>query len=120
MSKKLFLLVAALFVFGCMAWAAEGNWTGVVSDDHCQAKHATASDAAAACVAKCVSGGGKYVLVVGKKILKVDPQDKFADFAGKRVKVTGTLSGDTVTATNVEAAAAAMKAAGKAEKKAGM
>ncbi len=109
MAKKLLMLVTALLAFGLMTWAAEKSWTGVVSDEHCGLKHSAASDAAAQCVAKCVSGGGKYVLVVGKKIYKVDPQDKFADFGGKRVKVKGTMTGDTVTASEVTAAAAAPK-----------
>lgn len=109
MTKKLLMLVTALLAFGLMTWAAEKSWTGVVSDEHCGVKHSTASDAAAQCVAKCVSGGAKYVLVVGEKVYKVDPQDKFSDFAGKSVKVKGTMSGDTITASGVTAAAAAPK-----------
>lgn len=106
MSKKLFMLVLTLLVSGCMVMAAGKTFKGTVSDEHCGAKHATASDEAAGCVAKCVTGGAKYVLVSGGKVFSVDPQDKFADFAGKSVKVTGTLKGTTITATAVEAAAA--------------
>ncbi len=116
MSKRLVMLATALLVFGCMAWAAEKPFKGVISDTNCGAKHATASDEAAACIAKCVSGGAKYTLVSHGKVYQLDPQDKVsADLAGKNVKVTGTMSGDTITVTSVEAAPAAKTA----EKKAG-
>ena len=120
MSKRFLMLVVTVLAFGCMAWAAgkAKSWTGTVSDSNCGAKHATASDEAAACVAKCVSGGGKYTLVAKGKVYQVEPQDKFADFAGKSVKVTGTMSGDSITATEVAAGPAHKMGKKKAEKKA--
>jgi len=111
MTKKVTMLAFALLVFGCLAWAAEGSWVGVVSDDHCGAKHSTASDEAATCVKKCVEGGAKYVLVRHGKVYKLDAQEKFADYAGRRVKVTGTLSEETITVSSVEPAVARKKAA---------
>jgi hypothetical protein len=102
MSRKLIMLGVMLLAFGCMAWA--DSWTGTVSDDHCGVKHAKAGADAAACVAKCVDGGAKYVLVSKGKVYQVDAQDKFKDFAGKSVKVTGTMSGDSITVENVAAA----------------
>ena len=108
--KKLAMLFTALLLFGCMAFAASKSWVGTVSDSNCGAKHATASDQAAACVAKCVSGGGKYVLVSKGKVYQVEPQDKFSDFAGKSVKVAGAMKGDTITASSVSAAPAAKTA----------
>ncbi len=106
MGKKLLFLVLTLVFSGAMAVASARTFTGVVSDSNCGAKHAKASDAAAACVAKCVQGGAKYVLVSHGKVYAVEPQDKFADFAGKEVKVAGTAKGTAITATSVEAAAA--------------
>jgi hypothetical protein len=114
MTKKLTLLAATFLVAGCMSWAAGKTIIGTVSDEHCGAKHAKASDEAAQCVAKCVQGGAKYVLVSHGKVYQLDPQDKFADYAGKSVKVTGTVSGTTITAQSVEAAGA-----GKMEKSGG-
>jgi hypothetical protein len=104
MYKKLIVVAITVLAFGCLAWAAGKSWTGTVSDSHCGAKHAVASDAAASCVAKCVEGGAKYVLVSGGKVYQLDAQDKFADFAGKSVKVTGTMKGDAITVESVEAA----------------
>ncbi len=104
MRKRLMILGMTLLVSGCMAWAAEKSFTGVVSDSHCGAKHSAASDEAASCIAKCVSGGAKYVLVSAGKVYQLSPQDTFKDYAGKSVKVTGTESEGTITVTAVEAA----------------
>jgi len=104
MSKRLMLLVVAVLAMTCMAWAGGKSWTGTVSDSHCGVKHAEASDAAAGCVGSCVKGGAKYVLVAGGKVYQLDAQDKFADMAGKSVKVTGEMKGDSITVASVEAA----------------
>ncbi|MBI1941119.1 MAG: hypothetical protein HYS33_06395 [Acidobacteria bacterium] len=105
MSRKLVLLGVVLLVFGCMAWAGGSkSWTGVVSDSHCGAKHAAASDAAAGCVAKCDGGGAAYVLVSDGKVYKLDNQEGFKEFAGKSVKVTGVMDGDSIRVESVEAA----------------
>jgi Protein of unknown function (DUF5818) len=102
MVKKLVILTAAFVALGAMTAAFADSWVGTVSDSMCGAKHARPSADAAACVAKCVSGGSKYVLVSKGKVYQLDPQDKFADFAGKSVKVTGTMNGDSITAESVE------------------
>lgn len=104
MIKKMTILVFAVLAAGCMAWAAENTWTGVVSDSHCGLKHAAASDKAASCVQGCVAKGASYVLVSDGKVYKVSPQDKFKDLAGKSVKVTGEMEADSITATSVEPA----------------
>lgn len=128
MSKKLTMLGVALLLFGSMAWAAQTaakatkaakaasadkTYYVTVSDSNCGLKHAQPSAEAAACVAKCVTGGAKYVAVYRGKVYQLAPQDKFADFAGKRAKVTGTRSGDSITATNVEALKSETKSKGK-------
>ena len=111
MTKKIGLLTLGLLLFACLGWAADQSWTGTVSDEHCGAKHATASADAAACVEKCVAGGAKYVLVSKGKVYQVDAQDKFKGMGGTSVKVSGTMSGDSITVTSV--AAAGKKAAKK-------
>ena len=104
MSKRIVLATFTVLVFGCLAWAADETYTGTVSDSHCAAKHATASDAAATCVEKCVSGGAKYVLVSKGKVYQLDPQDKFQGMGGKAVKVMGSLTGDTLAVSSVSGA----------------
>jgi len=104
MTKRITLVAFAMLVFGCLAWAADKSYTGTVSDSHCGAKHAKADADGATCVEKCVSGGAKYVLVSHGKVYQLDPQDKFQGMGGKSVKVMGSLSGETLTATSVEPA----------------
>ncbi len=104
MNKKVMLSVFALLVMACMAWGAEKTFTGVISDSNCGLKHSTPSDEAAACVAKCVEGGGKYVLVSGGKVYQLNPQDKIAKaMAGREVKIKGEVSGDTITVASATA-----------------
>ena len=104
MTKRLVLLAAVLLALSSMVWAGGGAWTGTVSDSHCGAKHAQPDDKSAGCVASCVKGGAKYVLVSEGKVYELDAQDKFASFAGKSVKVTGELKGMAITVASVEAA----------------
>lgn len=102
MTKRFTMLVVSMLVFGCLAFSANVFY-GLVSDSNCGAKHSRTSAAAVACVKKCVAGGASYVLVSRGKVYQVTPQDKFADFAGKRVRVHGALSGTTITADSVTA-----------------
>src|SRR5208282_1430275 len=96
MTKRFAMLMLAMLAFGCLAWAAHTSWTGTVSDDKCGVtKHDTA------CIEKCVAPGGKYILVSKGKVYSLDPQDKFKGMGGKRVKVTGTLTGDAISVTSV-------------------
>ena len=102
MTKKLMLLVSMVLLAGCMAWAADKSWSGVVSESGCGLKHATASAEAASCVEGCVAKGSKYVLVSDGKVYQVSPQDKFKGMGGKAVKVSGKMKDDSITATAVE------------------
>ncbi len=86
--------IAVLAVFALSAVGAE--WTGAISESGCGAKHANGN---VACVTKCVKGGAAPVLVTGadNKVVKITNADKVTDFLGKKVKVTGTMEGDSVT-----------------------
>lgn len=102
--KKLVLLAAMVLALSSLGWAGGTSWTGTVSDSMCGAKHAEASDAAAGCVAKCVKGGSKYVLVSDGKVYDLDAQDKFTAHAGHSVKVSGKLTGMAIAVESVEMA----------------
>ena len=56
------------------------------------------------CTENCAKMGGKYVLydAASKKVYQLDDQTKPQQFAGQNVKVTGTLSKDTIRVTNTE------------------
>ena len=48
------------------------------------------------CTQHCVKDmGGSYVLVVKKEVYKLDDQVKAEQFAGKKVKINGTLDSET-------------------------
>jgi len=56
------------------------------------------------CVRRCVKKGSKYGLWHGSKVYVLEPQAEATRFAAKNVKVTGTLSGDTIRIAAIEAA----------------
>ena len=103
--KKLVLgsiMFASMFTVSALA----DEMKGVVSDSMCGAKHVAATEKDAACAKKCIKGGSDPVLLSDGKVLKFDAasKDKAVALAGKKVKVDGTLDGDTVKVTSIEAA----------------
>ncbi len=58
------------------------------------------------CTLKCVSGGSKFVLADTEhnKVYQLSDQSKPQEFAGQKVKVTGTLSDDTIKVSAIEPA----------------
>jgi len=57
------------------------------------------------CAKQCTKIGAKYVLYdeAQKKIYKLDDQAKAQAFAGKKVRVSGTLDGDAIRVASLEA-----------------
>lgn len=106
MRNRIMMLLGVMLVFSCLSWGK--TITGVVSDSMCGAKHATASDDAAACVKKCEDGGSKLVVVSAGKVYNTDDQDKLKGYEGKSVKVTGKVAGDKLTIASVADAAGKM------------
>lgn len=101
-----------------VASAAVQTMTGQISDSMCGASHAKmiaghtgAKMTAASCTLACVKAGAKYVFVSGGKVYSVANQD-FVDLqkqAGHTVRLTGEVSGDTVTVSKIAVRAAAKK-----------
>lgn len=60
------------------------------------------------CTLACVKQGSKFVLadLDHKRVYRLDKtgQEKARDFAGQKVKVTGTISGRTIRVTSIETA----------------
>ena len=101
--KKQWILLAAMLLVAGLALAAgqEGTWTGVITDTHCGYK----ASHTAACVNTCVMDkGAKYALANpdNGKLYIIQPQDKAAPLANEKVKVTGTLDGDTIQVKSIE------------------
>ena len=79
--------------------------TGVISDSMCGAKHMAKDKSAAECTRMCVKQGSDYALVVGKKVyvLKGNASD-LDKYAGERVTVKGSVTGNTITAESINPA----------------
>jgi hypothetical protein len=86
-------------------YAAPQTWTGYVSDSQCGNDHGGEVDPRE-CTLKCVAAGDKYVLVTdsGGTITPIANQDfpALREFAGKEAKVTGELSGGSITVSKIE------------------
>jgi len=102
MVRKLTLLIAALVLLALPLQAAE--WTGWITDEHCGAKGAKAGHSG--CALKCAEDGAALVLYNpgDEKIYKLSDQDAAKAHAGKKVKVTGTVEGSTITVESISAA----------------
>lgn len=81
------------------------TFVGNISDSMCGVKHMMPGGDKA-CTLECVKGGSKYVLAdpATGKVYELSDQKKPAEFAGEKVKVTGTLKGKLITVTTIEAA----------------
>jgi hypothetical protein len=79
-------------------------FVGEISDSRCGPKHTMPN--AKQCTLGCVQKGAKFVLADEKhlKVYNLSDQDKPKEFAGERVRVRGTLSGDTIHVTSITAA----------------
>ena len=104
--------IGALVVVGALVAAPvsaqkEETWAGAISDSNCNGKHAadehgkklTDTD----CTVACVKKGAKYVFVSDGKVFKLANQNSktIAAHAGHQVSLTGTMKGDTITATKI-------------------
>src|SRR5689334_14730306 len=77
--------------------------SGVVSDAMCGAKHVMQDKSAAECTRECVKKGSKFALVSGDKLYVLEGHEAELDkFAGQRVTVSGTLSGETIAVSVVK------------------
>ncbi len=108
MNRTLTLLLGLLLATGMSFGAAKSpskTFVGEISDSMCGLKHMMPGGARA-CTDECVKAGAKYVLAdqAAKKVYKLSDQEKPKQFSGEKVKVTGTLSGDTIQVTSITAA----------------
>lgn len=84
---------------------AQTSFSGMVTDDHCGAKHERyAGKTASECARLCALNGAKYVLLDGDKIYFLAGKDLALDrLAGQRAVIHGTLSGTTIAVASVAA-----------------
>src|SRR4051794_25685867 len=76
--------------------------TGTVSDSMCGAKHMMKDATPAKCTRECVKMGSDYALVSGEKVYTLKGNSTELDkFAGQSVKVTGKVSGSTISVDSI-------------------
>ena len=102
--RQLLALILVMIWGGAGAPVADQQtWTGTISDSQCGINHEGELNETD-CTLRCIQIGFKYVLVADGKVLKIANQD-FADLkpnAGRNVKLTGELKGDTITVSKIE------------------
>jgi len=83
------------------------SYEGMITDMHCGAKHSAAVGMSAAdCTRACVHSGERFALVDGDKMYVLEGETTaLKRAAGQRVKVIGTLNGNTISVASVGAAA---------------
>lgn len=109
MKLRFAAIIAATLFAAAWTAAADGTWTGYITDSKCGA--AAAHEGARECTLKCVKEGAKYVFVNDgdKKIYAIDAQDKVAAHAGHHVTVKGSVDGETLKLDSIEMAATPSK-----------
>jgi len=91
--------------FAVAAQATPQTFVGSIGDSICGAKHMMPGQSDKDCTLECVKGGAKYIFIgPNGKIYQLSDQKKAAEFPGAKVKVTGTLKGDSITVASIEAA----------------
>lgn len=108
------LFLGLLITGALMPGGANGEpaFVGYITDTECGPDHAPmiAKGGMGAdgreCTYRCVAKGATFGFVDAdlKKFFQLDDQDAPRPFAGQRVKITGTLSGDTILVTAIEQA----------------
>lgn len=94
--KKL-LLMGALATISAMA----ADWTGYIMDKGCSGKKEMIGNEA--CAKSCIKRGDVAVFVTDDgKVYAIADQDKVKDVAGKKVTLTGTMKGDTISVDSVK------------------
>ena len=103
-------LLAALIFMGPTTWAAgETTFEGEIADSQCATgvhslsrshkemiEMGHAGSTAEDCTRYCVhSRGGRYVLLTKHDVFKLDNQDLAEKYAGKKIKLIGTLDSNT-------------------------
>ena len=81
------------------------SFTGLVTDDHCGARHDMGSDKSPSeCAKACVRNGAKYALIDGDRTYSLEGNsEELAHAAGLRVTIVGWLEGNTIEVNSIAA-----------------
>jgi hypothetical protein len=83
--------------------ARDERFTGLITDDHCGARHDMDSDKSPAeCANACVRSGAKYALVDGDKTYTLEGNaEELSRASGRRVTLLGSLKGGTIQVRSI-------------------
>ncbi len=82
--------------------AANQTFSGVITDAHCGPKHSDSDKGPSECARMCVRNGSKYNIVDGDKKYDVAGNlAQFDEFAGQRVRLFGSLEGNTIKVVSI-------------------
>jgi len=102
MLKK--FVLPLLLLASTAAFAAQ-TLTGLVTDDMCGKKHMVPGKSDAECIRMCIKAGSKYALQAGDKLYVLTGDAKQLEgFAGKKVTISGDVSGKTLAVKSTAAA----------------
>ena len=108
MKRMVSMLLVTVLFFTAVALAAPTSLTGTLTDSHCakSGKHMMKGMSDAECVRACIKSGAKWALLSDGKVYMLEGGDKakLNDLAGKRVTVTGEISGTNVAVKLIAAA----------------
>ncbi len=102
--RKSVLFGLVMGVGALVGVAQAKDYTGEIMDSSCaksgshsamEKEHNMGNDSKA-CTQGCVKAGAKYVLYMNGKGYELDDQTKPADYAGQKVKVSGSMKGTTI------------------------
>lgn len=99
--RKLVVVFAFATGLSVCAFAAD-SWTGYIVDKNCSTNKAMLGNEA--CAKRCIGRGAPAVLATDDgKVYQIKEQDKVKDSAGKKVTITGTMDGDTISVDSLKA-----------------
>jgi hypothetical protein len=97
--KRAFALLGLAASFSLSALAADV--TGYIIDQQCSGMAGMRGNVE--CANKCIKGGSPAVLVTDDgKVYKIAEQDKVIPDAGKKVTLSGKVTGDTISVSKVK------------------
>ncbi len=119
MKRRLAYLTSSMLCLASLSYAGAGvkTFRGEISDSQCamnvhslthshqeMLKSKGMGGTSAMCATHCAKQmGGEFVLAAGKEIYRLDNQAEAEKFAGRRVKISGTLDAKTKTIHMVKA-----------------
>ena len=101
----IFIVLIAITGFAATP-GPETTFVGNISDGMCGMKHMMAGKTPKECADECVKMGDKYVLAdeASHKVYNLSNQAKVKPFSGQKVRVSGSLNGNTIQVKTISGA----------------